>query len=144
MNARRRGCLAVAALYALAAAASAWLCVALAGCASTRYVPVESVRTEWRDREVERLVTDTVRHSRVVWIKGDTVVDIRENERVARVEVHDTCIIERNDTVCIPYPVERRLTAWQQAKMNFGGEAIVALAVILTAAVVWLIKKFRK
>lgn len=70
-----------------------------AGCSSTRYVPVESVRTEYRDREVERLVADTVHDTRLVWIKGDTVVDIREKEHIRRVEIHDTCYVEYNDTL---------------------------------------------
>ncbi len=144
INARRWGCIAVVALYALAIAASVWLCVALVGCTSATYVPVETVRTEYRDRDVERLVTDTVRDTRVVWIKGDTVVDIREKERVNRAEIRDTCYIEHIDTIQVPYPVERRLTMWQQTKIDYGGEAIVTLAVILTAAIVWLIKKFRK
>lgn len=114
--------------------------LALCGCRSTRYVPVESVRTEYRDRDVERLVTDTVHDTRLVWVKGDTVVDIRREERIRRVEIHDTCYIERTDSVQVPYPVERRLNKWEQTKQDVGGYAIVALAVMVCIAVVWLIK----
>lgn len=114
--------------------------LALCGCQSTRYVPVESVRTEYRDHDVERLVTDTVHDTRLVWVKGDTVVDIRREERIRRVEIHDTCYIERTDSVQVPYPVERRLNKWEQTKQDVGGYAIVALAVVVCAAVVWLIK----
>lgn len=114
--------------------------LALCGCRSTRYVPVESVRTEYRDRDVERLVTDTAHDTRLVWVKGDTVVDIRREERIRRVEIHDTCYIERTDSVQVPYPVERRLNKWEQTKQDVGGYAIVALAVVVCIAVVWLIK----
>lgn len=114
--------------------------LALCGCRSTRYVPVESVRTEYRDRDVERLVTDTVHDTRLVWVKGDTVVDIRREERIRRVEIHDTCYIERTDSVQVPYPVERRLNKWEQTKQDVGGYAIVALAVVVCVAVAWLIK----
>lgn len=104
--------------------------VVLTACSPrVRHVPVESVRTEWRDRDVERVTADTVRDTRLVWIKGDTVVDIRREERLRRVEIHDTCIVERTDTIRETREtreVARPLTRWQQAKMDFGGAAIGA------------------
>ena len=118
--------------------------VSLLGCKSTEYIPVESVRTEYRDREVERLVADTVHDTRLVWVKGDTVVDIREKERIRRVEIHDTCYVERTDSIRVPYPVEHKLSRWQQAKMDFGGMAIGGVTIALCIVVFWLIKKFRK
>ena len=120
------------------------LCALFGGCTITKYVPVESVRTEYRDRDVERLVADTVHNTRLVWVKGDTVVDIREKERIRRVELHDTCYIERTDTIRQPYPVERSLSRWEQTKMDFGGFALGGIAVVLCIAVVWLIRKFRR
>jgi hypothetical protein bacD2_02365 len=120
------------------------LCALFGSCTTTKYVPVESVRTEYRDRDVERLVADTVHDTRLVWVKGDTVVDIREKERIRRVELHDTCYIERIDTIRQPYPVERSLTRWEQTKMDFGGFALGGIAVVLCIAVVWLIRKFRR
>lgn len=115
-----------------------------ASCTRTVYEPVETVRTEYKDREVERLVTDTVRDTRLVFVKGDTVQEYREREHVRLVSVHDTCFIEHNDTIRVPYPVEKRLTPWQQTKIDYGGEAMIALVVVVVAAVVWLIKRFRK
>lgn len=116
----------------------------LGGCAPTKYVPVETVRTEYRDREVERITTDTLTNTRFVFIKGDTVLDIREKERIHRVEIHDTLVFVRTDSIPMPYPVEKELTKWQQTKMDLGGIAIGAVIVVLCAAVVWLVKKFRK
>lgn len=120
------------------------LAVGVAGCTRTVYTPVESVRTEYRDHDVERLVADTVRDTRVVYVKGDTVRDWRIREHQRHVAVHDTCLIEHVDTIRVPYPVERKLTKWQQTKIDYGGEAMIAFAVIIVAAVIWLIKKFRK
>lgn len=120
------------------------LCALFGGCTITKYVPVESVRTEYRDRDVERLVADTVHNTRLVWVKGDTVVDIREKERIRRVELHDTCYIERTDTIRQPYPVEKPLSRWEQTKMDFGGFALGGIAAVLCIAVVWLIRKFRR
>lgn len=116
----------------------------LTACTRSVYVPMESVRTEWRDREVERLVTDTVRDTQFVWVKGDTVVDIREKERIRRVEIRDTCFVERIDSIRVPYPVAKELTRWEQAKMDFGGMAMGGFAITLCIAVAWLIKKFRR
>lgn len=111
------------------------------GC-KTRYVPVESVRTEYRDRDVERTVTDTVRDTRFVLVKGDTVIDWRDRWRTLREYVHDTCYVERRDSV--PYPVERQLTRWEQAKMDFGGMAIGGVAAAVCVAVVWLVIKRKR
>ena len=117
----------------------------LCGCSpKTVYVPVESVRTEYKDRNMSQFVTDTVHDIRFVWVKGDTVHDIREREHVRLVSVHDTCLFERIDTIRVPYPVERELTRWEKTKMDYGGEAIIVLIVVITASVIWLIKKFRK
>lgn len=120
------------------------LVLTLASCAPTRTVPVETVRTEYRDRLTDRLTADTVRTERLVLVKGDTVVDIRRDQRVRRLEIHDTCYIELLDSVRVPYPVERALGRWERVKMDFGGIALGALGAAVCAAVIWLIRKFRK
>ena len=126
-------------LFCMAAAV-----VTLAGCSPrVSHVPVESVRTEWRDRDVERVVADTVRDTRVVWIKGDTMVDIRREERLRRVEIHDTCIVERTDTIRETREVERQLTRWQQAKMDFGGAAIWATVLAVCYLLFRIIRKIK-
>ena len=118
--------------------------VALTACSPrVRHVPVESVRTEWRDRDVERVTADTVRDTRLVWIKGDTVVDIRREERLRRVEIHDTCIVERTDTIRETREVARPLTRWQQAKMDFGGAAIGAATLAVCYLLFRIIRKIK-
>lgn len=118
--------------------------VSLLGCKSTEYIPVESVSTEYRDREVERIVNDTVHDTRFVWVKGDTVVDIRDRWHRSIEIIHDTCYVEHTDSVAVPYPVEKRLSRWQQAKMDFGGMAMGGVAIALCIVAFWLIRKFRK
>lgn len=120
------------------------LAVLLSGCTRTVYEPVESVRTEYRDRVVERLVADTVADTRLIFIKGDTILDIREKERTHRVEIHDTLKVIVADTIRVPYPVERQLSRWEKAKMDFGGLALGALGVTLCFIIAWLAKRFRK
>lgn len=139
--ARRWGCVTVMALWVLAAAL---LCVSLCGCTPTKYVPVETVRTEYRDRDVERLVTDTVRDTRLIVVRGDTVVDIRDRWHTQRLEVRDTICIVRTDSVPIPYPVERRLSRWEQAKMDLGGIAIGGIGVIILLGITYIISKIKR
>lgn len=52
---------------------------------------------------------------------------------------------QKTDSVPVPYPVEKKLTKWENAKMNIGGIAIEAvIAVAVLAFIAWLVKKFRK
>ena len=126
------------------AAVCALFVILLCSCTRTVYVPAESVRTVWRDRDVERIVTDTVHDTRLIWVKGDTVVDIRDRSHRSTEFVHDTCFVERVDSVTVPYPVERPLSRWERAKMNFGGFALGGMAAVLCAAVLWLVLKLKK
>lgn len=48
------------------------------------------------------------------------------------------------DSIPVPYPVEKKLTRWEQTKLDVGGMAIGGFAIALCIAVVWLIRKFRK
>lgn len=144
IRARRWGCLGVLAFSILGWAIMIWLLITLCGCTRTVYTPVESVRTEYRDRDVEHVTTDTLRDTRLVWVRGDTVVDIRDRWHRSTEYIHDTCYIGRSDTIREPYPVERPLSRWEQAKMDFGGFAFGGVAVALCIAVVWLIRKFRR
>ena len=141
---RRYGCLGVLAFNALAWAALIWLLVSLCGCTTTKYVPVETVRTEYRDHDVERTVADTVHHNRFVFVKGDTVLDIRDRWHRSTEYVHDTVRVIQSDTIREPYPVERPLSRWEQTKMDFGGIALGTLVAVLCIAAIWLARKFRK
>ena len=48
------------------------------GCSTTKYVPIEKVRTEWKDNIREVHTLDSVIDTRLVYIKGDTVIDYRD------------------------------------------------------------------
>lgn len=134
---RVTGWLAVAALILMAA----W---AMCGCTRTVYEPVETVRTEYKDKVREIHTTDSVTDTRFVFIKGDTVLDYRDRVKWREKLVHDSIYIHKTDSVPVPYPVEKRLTRWQQTKMDYGGMAIGVVIAMICVAVIWLIKKFRK
>lgn len=140
---RRIGCTAFVFYCAIAVCILLMVTGALCGCTRTVYTPVESVRTEYRDRDIERVVTDTVRDERFVFVRGDTVIDWRDRWHHSTEYIHDTCYIERTDTIREPYPIERPLTRWQQAKMDLGGIALgVLITVLLWMLFLYLKRKF--
>lgn len=117
----------------------ALVAVTLTGCRVTRYVPVETERVEVQDRVVDRWHTDTISDTRLIYINGDTVRDIRYRERIREVIIRDTCVIERTVTEPTPYPVERELSWWERLKVDLGGYAFAILAIFL-AGILWRLR----
>lgn len=112
------------------------------GCGTRiQYVPVESVKTEYKDR----LQRDSIyfRDSIFMREKGDTVFLDRWRYIYKDRLITDTLIV--SDTIRVPYPVEKELTQWQQTKMDVGGWAMGALSGILVLGIGyagwWLIKR---
>ena len=158
------------------------LLTGLCGCTNTRYVPVESVSTEYRDADTTAIynrikalfeslyqheassdsVIDRQKETVILKENGDTarhdrerivyVASHREREMEHKISEQDSIINAlslqltsvKADTIRAPYPVERKLSRWEQAKMDLGGFALGGVVVVLCAAVAWLIKKFRK
>ena len=108
---------------------SIWLC----SC-RTKYVPVESVKTEVEYRDRWRRDSIHVRDSIIVQDKGDTIFVDRWHTEYKDRKQTDTLFIERTDSIQVPYPVERDLSWWESVKQEVGGLAIgmiVALCFII-------------
>ena len=120
----------------------------LSGCKSVQYVPVETVRTD--SVYIDRYQHDSIyqRDSVFVnrWTAGDTVYQDKVVWKyVYRDKVkYDTVAILRSDTVRMPYPVERRLTKWEQVRLNVGGWVIALVVITILVVVGWAIYKIRK
>lgn len=120
----------------------------LSGCKSVQYVPVETVRTD--SVYIDRYQHDSIyqRDSVFVnrWTAGDTVYQDKVVWKyVYRDKVkYDTVAILRSDTVRVPYPVERRLTKWEQVRLNVGGWVIALVVITILVVVGWAIYKIRK
>ena len=120
----------------------------LSGCKSVQYVPVETVRTD--SVYIDRFQRDSIyqRDSVYVnrWTAGDTVYqDKVVLKYVYRDKVkYDTVSVLRSDSVRVPYPVERRLTKWEQVRLNVGGWAIALVVITILVVVGWAIYKIRK
>lgn len=144
--------------------------LALCGCRSTRYVPVES--EAWHTDTVTHYIgnTDSVIVVERVY-EGDRRYDsiapildslnrvigwdryhfrelthMSEAERTRMQAVIDSLRAVNADTVRVqvPYPVERKLSRWEQTKQDFGGWAMGLLAAALCAVIIWIARTFRR
>ena len=132
--------------------------VSLTGCRTTRYVPLETVRTSYQERvkTVHDTVRDTVlRHSFVfqkdsmtMSVRGDTFyVERWHTSTMGSLEkaVHVTGVVQgdsvtgmRSDTIRVPSPVERKAARWESAATKLRKIALSVLFCVAIAAGLWL------
>lgn len=123
------------------AAACIW---ALAGCSSHQYIPVESVRYD--SIFLSKMQKDSifVHDSLFIKEKGDTVFVDKYKYVYKTIIKTDTMTIERVDSIRVSFPVEKKLSRWQQVKMDFGGYLMAGVVVYLAFYVIrWLARKTR-
>lgn len=117
----------------------------MGGC-RTKYVTVPEYHKEYINRTDTFLRSDTLFRldSVVIRQQGDTTVieRIRWQNRFVNVYKVKTDTLAKVDSVRVPYPVEKKLSKWQQVRMDFGGWAIGVLAIVVIIFVVWLVNKF--
>lgn len=127
------------------------IALAFVGCQSVKYVPVETVRTEYKTKTDTVKLTDTLRSEKETVLREARPEDsamiaklgirLQDNERLLillqsklmessskQYESHTDTII-KTDSVQVPYPVEKKLTKWQQFKMDFS-ELIIGIILI--------------
>ena len=123
------------------------LCLALAGCKTVRYVPVETVRTD--SVYVDRFHRDSVYLHDSVFVnqysKGDTLFVDKVVTRYKYKDRwrHDTVAVVRADSVRVPYPIEKDLGWWEKTRL-YSFPVLVAMVAVLAFVIVWLVKKLRK
>ena len=106
----------------------------------TQYVPVETVRTEYKTRDSIRVDSVYQQDSVYVLVKGDTIYQYRYKYLYKYQYLNKTDTVIKTDSVQIPYPVEKQLTRWQQMKIELGGWAV---GVIVILSIVLMLKLFR-
>ena len=118
------------------------LVLMLCGC-SPKVITVPEVHTEYIVRSDTFIKRDSIvrNDSVIIRMQGDTVtVERWHTKMVDRLRdrvVRDTVI--RCDSVSVPYPVEKKLTKWQQIKIRFTDYAIVAIIIlVLVYYLLWL------
>lgn len=113
----------------------------LASCAGTKtiYLPVQSVKIEYKDR----IKSDSVHVLDSVYfaIKGDTV--FKEKYRTIYKDRYNRDSIFINDTIRVPYPVEKQITTnklnWYQKTSVYGFSSIIGALILYI--IIWLLKK---
>ena len=115
----------------------------LSSCKSVQYVPVETIRTEVKQVHDTVKIHDSIKHEKQLIIREADTAEIerlnteygfrldkaqktilvlrRELEKQSHsyTEAKDS-IIYRDKEVQVPYPVERKLSKWEQIKIDMG------------------------
>ena len=124
----------------------AWIMIIAMCCScSTQYVPVETVRYD--SVFLAKIQKDSIFVQDSVFIKekGDTVFVDKFKYIYRHIIKIDTVYIEHRDSIQVPYPVEKKLTRWQQLKINAGGYFLAVLMLIGLGYIIrWIIRKCRK
>ena len=109
----------------------------------TQYIPVESVRTEYKTRDSIRYDSIYQRDSIYTLIKGDTVYQYRYKYLYRYLTTNRTDTILKNDSIRVPYPVEKKLSRWQSIKMELGGWAfgiVIVFILVIIGRIVYRCK----
>ncbi|WP_307996869.1 hypothetical protein [uncultured Bacteroides sp.] len=109
----------------------------------TQYVPVETVRTEYKTRDSIRVDSIHQQDSVYVLVKGDTIYQYRYKYLYKYQYLNRTDTVIRVDSVQAPYPVEKQLSRWQSIKMELGGWAfglVIAFVLIIIGRIVYRYK----
>ena len=118
----------------------------LTGC-KTKYIPVPEYHEVVVHHADTLLRVDSVqlRDSVIIRLQGDTIVQEvwRWRDRVK----HDTRIVYRDsirvDSVRVPYPVERKQTAWERTMQNVGKISLFLIVTSICFMLVYLLLRAR-
>jgi hypothetical protein len=116
-----------------------FLCCA---CGTTKYVPIESVRTEYRDK----IVRDSIFRYDSIFVRqtADTVFFERYRYLYRDKIIRDSVFV--NDTIRVPYPVEivretkAPLSGWQNFQVWCGRIALV----VALFGIVYIVRRLKK
>lgn len=116
------------------------LAICLTSCRSIKYVPVETVKTEYKTRDSIRFDSIYEHDSIFLFVKGDTVYKEKYRYKYRYLTINKTDTVMLTDSVQIPYPVEKQLTRWQQMKIELGGWAFGMAIISLIVLIIRLVK----
>jgi hypothetical protein len=130
------------------------------GCKNVEYVPVESSHTEhhWhtdsviqKDSVVKESMTTVMQLDSAAMAKYGIQLKnverawlvkswelVRQIEQLQKMSaIRDTV----RDTIQVPYPVEKKLSKWQQAKVDWGGWAMLGVLVVIILFFVFALRR---
>ncbi|XUU34603.1 hypothetical protein ACRHG2_16325 [Bacteroides fragilis] len=114
--------------------------ICFTGCRTTQYVPVETIKTEYKTRDSIRHDSIYQRDSIYVIDRGDTVYTYKDRYLYKYLYLNRIDTVIKTDSIQIPYPVEKALTRWQKAKIELGGWAFGVLIMLAIVLVIRLLK----
>ena len=131
------------------------------GCKSIQYVPVETIRTEIKQIHDTVKIQDSVKHDNQLIIREADSAEIErlnteygfkldkaqrtilvlrkelEQRSHSQTETKDS-IIYKDKEVQVPVPVEKKLTRWQQLKLDLG-EIFIIITVVISSISITLL-----
>ena len=130
----------------------------LMGCVNTKYIPVETVKTEYKNKTDTVIQKDTIKTEKEIIIReansGDSAllsqmgIKLKKNERLLillqnqlneakshHLEVKTDTVIQC-DTIRVPYPVEKKLTFFQQLAVDWFTYSLIACALLIIILIV--------
>ena len=123
------------------------LVLVFASCTTTKYVPVETIKTDTLNHYINRIDSIKQIDSIVekIYMRGDTIVNEVEKFRyIEKVkEVADTITEVKTEIKEVPVEVEKELSAWQKFKINFA-EIIIGVAVLVISILAIIIILIRR
>lgn len=114
--------------------------ICFAGCRTTQYVPVETIKTEYKTRDSIRHDSIYQRDSIYVIDRGDTVYTYKDRYLYKYLHINRIDTVIRTDSIQIPYPVEKALTRWQKAKIELGEWGFGVLIMLAIVLIIRLLK----
>lgn len=110
----------------------------------TQYVPVETVKTE-TERVVD-IKRDSIYVLDSVFVREahDTIYITKWRTEYKEALRIDTLNIERIDTLNTIVEVEKKLTKWQQTKMDVGAGVMYAVPILIAVGLFVLYRKLKK
>lgn len=121
-----------------------FILLCLAACRSIEYVPVETIRIEYKTRDSIRYDSIYKHDSIFYQVKGDSIYKYVKQMEYRYIFINRRDTVLKTDSIQVPYPVEKELSRWQAMKIELGGWAfgiIIAFALIVC---IWIVIKKRK
>ena len=116
------------------------LAICITSCRSIRYVPVETVRTEYKTRDSIRFDSIYEHDSIFLFLKGDTVYKEKYRYKYRYLTINKTDTVMMTDSVQVPYPVEKQLSRWQQMTIELGGWAFGMVVISFIVLIIRFVK----
>lgn len=119
-------------------------CCALFSCRTVQYVPVENTHTSETEKHNVERDSIHVHDSVYIYMQGDTIFDVRLKTIYKEIFRTDTFIVEKTDTINTIVEVEKKLTKWQQTKMDVGAGVLYAVPILIAVGLFVLYRKLKK